>query len=153
MEGQGPGYEAAGCAPALSSRRPPVPLPPSSGRREIASRPLALVAHGAHARHGGPCKQQVRRVLADEVLGLGWREHDECARSARPVGHGLAIAEPPWLPPMRSQSRSRPLGGQPYVRVLRHGVLFAACLDNLRLGGDLSICHYPVVNNLLVLNT
>ena len=110
VEGQGPGYEAAGCAPALSSRRPPVPLPPSSGRCEIASRPLALVAHGAHARHGGPCKQQVRRVLADEVLGLGWREHDECARSARPVGHGLAMAEPPWLPPMRSQSRSRPLG-------------------------------------------
>lgn len=48
--------------------------------------------HGPHARHGGPCKQQVRRVLADEVLGLGWREHDECARSARPVGHGLAMA-------------------------------------------------------------
>lgn len=44
-------------------------------------------------------------------------------------------------------------GGQPYVRMLRHGALFAACLDSLRLGGDLSICHYLVVNNLLVLNT
>lgn len=57
VEGQGPGHEAAGCAPALSSRRPPVPLPPSSGRREMALRSLALVAHGPHARHGGPCKQ------------------------------------------------------------------------------------------------
>lgn len=43
-------------------------------------------------------------------------------------------------------------GGQPYVRMLRYGALFAACLDNLRLGGNLSICHYPDVNNLLVLN-
>lgn len=148
VEDQGPGHEAAGCAPALSSRRPPVPLPPSSGRREIAPWPLALVAHGPHARHGGSCKQQVRRVLADEVLGLGWREHDECARSARPVGHGLAMAAANAL----AEQITSP-GGQPYVRMLRHGVLFAACLDNLRLGGDLSICHYPVVNNLLVLNT
>lgn len=134
VEGQGSGHEAAGCVPALSSRRPPVPLPPSSGRREIAPRPLALVAHGPHARHGGPCKQQVRRVLADEVLGLGWREHDECTRSARPVGHGLAMAAANAL----AEQLTSP-GGQPYVRMLRHG--------------DLSICHYPVVNNLLVLNT
>lgn len=81
------------------------------------------------------------------VLDKLLTEHPEAEFVRLAINHSCAG-------PYAGDERLPLLGGEPCVRMLRHGrALFAVGLDNSQLGGGLPICHPSNVNNVLALDS